>query len=66
MKQRDPLAIQAAALATEYGVPADRLREEWIERASIREYLGNMPREDAEIAAIYDACNVLGLPEPAV
>jgi hypothetical protein len=51
------------AIATEHGVPLDRLLEEWSERAAIREYLGGMPRDEAELAAIRDACDVLGLPQ---
>lgn len=55
---------QLAAIAAEHNVPLDRLHEEWSERAAIREYLGGMPRNEAELAAVRDACEVLGLPEP--
>ncbi len=55
---------QLAAVAVRHGVQLDRLLEEWSERAAIREYLGGMPRARAELAAVRDACEALGLPEP--
>jgi hypothetical protein len=54
---------QLAAISAAHGVPLDRLLEEWSERAAIREYLGGMPRDETELAAIHDACDVLGLPQ---
>lgn len=45
------------------GIPIARVVEEHSERAAIREYLGNMPREEAEVAALEDTCNVLEVPK---
>ena len=39
----------------------ERVRETWIERAAIREYLGGMPRAQAEMHAIHDTCEALGI-----
>lgn len=36
-------------------------KEAWSERAAIREYLGGMPRWEAERAAVQDAGEVMGL-----
>ena len=54
---------QLAAIAARHGVAPDRLHEEWSERSAIREYLGGMPRSRAELAAVRDACEMLGLPQ---
>lgn len=54
---------QLAAIALQHGVAIERLHEEWAERASIREYLGGLPRAKAERVAVSDACAMLGLPE---
>jgi hypothetical protein len=43
----------------------DELAEEHAERAAIREYLGGMPRDEAEDAAVGDACEVFGVPHLA-
>ena len=64
--KRDTAAARdrLAAISAEHAAPLDRLLEEWSERAAIREYIGGMSRAQAELAAVRDACEVLGLPEP--
>lgn len=37
------------------------VKETWAERAAIREYLGGMPRERAELEAVRDTAEMLGL-----
>ena len=39
----------------------DLVTETWNERAAIRQYLGNMPRAQAEPLALKDTCEVLGI-----
>ena len=51
-----------AGIARRGDILIARVVEEHAERAAIREYLGNMPREEAEAAAVEDTCNVLGVP----
>jgi hypothetical protein len=51
-----------AGIARRGGIPIARVIEEHAERSAIREYLGNMPREEAETAAVEDTCDVLGVP----
>jgi len=51
-----------AGIARRGGIPISRVVEEHAERAAIREYLGGMPREEAEAAAVEDTCDVLGVP----
>ena len=41
-------------------LPLARVVEEHAERAAIREYLGGMSRDEAEIAAIEDTADMLG------
>lgn len=53
---------QLADIARRGGLPLSRVVEEHAERAAIREYLGGMPREEAEAAAVGDTCDVLGVP----
>lgn len=53
---------QLADVARRSGVPLVRVVEEHEERSSIREYLGGLPREEAEVAAVEDTCAVLGVP----
>ena len=50
---------QLIAIALRYKVPHPRVVEEWLERASIREYLGAMSREEAERAALEDVVDVI-------
>jgi hypothetical protein len=51
-------------LARETGQPRGRVLEEWSERAAIREYLGNVPRAEAEFRAIDDVRDVFGVQKP--
>jgi hypothetical protein len=51
-----------AGIAHRGGIPIARVIEEHAERAAIREYLGGMTRDEAEIAAIDDTCDLLGVP----
>ena len=51
-----------AGIVRRGGIPLGRVVEEHAERAAIREYLGNMPREEAEAAAVEDTCDMLGVP----
>lgn len=53
---------QIADVARRSGVPLVRVAEEHEERSAIREYLGGLPREEAEVAAVGDTCDVLGVP----
>lgn len=53
-----------ARLARETGQPRARVLEEWGERAAIREYLGNLPRAEAELRAIEDVRDVFGAQKP--
>jgi hypothetical protein len=39
----------------------DLVTETWNERAAIRQYLGGMPRAQAELLALKDTCEVLGV-----
>jgi len=50
-----------ADIARRGDIPIAHVVEEHAERSAIREYLGNMPREEAEAAAVEDTCNVLGV-----
>ena len=52
---------QLADVARRSGVPLVRVVEEHEERSAIREYLGGLPREEAEGAAVEDTCDVLGV-----
>lgn len=54
------IAIHLATSKTDVGVQLARVREEWSERAAIREYLGGIPRWQAERAAVDDAGIALG------
>ena len=58
-----PIYGRLAGLARRHGVDLDLLLEEWAERAAIREYLGEIPRTEAERLAVVDACEALGLQE---
>lgn len=51
-----------SGIARRGGIPLARVTEEHEERAAIREYLGGMSREEAEVAAIDDVCDVLEVP----
>jgi len=57
--QKKPLA----SIARRARVPVARVTEEHSERSAIREYLGGMPREAAEEAALQDTCDVFGVTE---
>jgi hypothetical protein len=57
------LREQLHEIARHGGVPIERVVEEHAERAAIREYLGGMPRAEADRAALRDACEVFGLPD---
>ena len=50
---------QLVAIVADHGVNPDHLREVWSERAAIREYLGGLPRAQAEQAAIGDVREIL-------
>lgn len=52
-----------AGIARRGGIPIARVIEEHEERAAIREYLGGMSRDEAEIAAVEDVCDALGVPQ---
>lgn len=52
---------QLSHIARQAGVSIARVTEEHAERSAIREYLGGMPRAQAEEAALGDTCNVLGV-----
>lgn len=54
---------QLIDIAQRSGLPIDRVVEEHAERAAIREYLGNMSRDEAEQAAICDTRSMFGLEE---
>ena len=58
-----PVYGRLAGLAKRHGVDLSRLLEEWAERAAIREYLGEIPRAEAERLAVVDACAALGIQE---
>lgn len=58
-----PVYGRLAGLAKRHGVDLARLLEEWAERAAIREYLGEIPRAEAERLAVVDACEALGIQE---
>lgn len=62
-KVSGPIYGRLAGLAKRHGVNLDLLLEEWAERAAIREYLGEIPRAEAERLAVVDACEALGLQE---
>ena len=51
-----------SGIARRGGIPLARVVEEHEERAAIREYLGGMSRDEAEIAALEDTCDALGVP----
>jgi hypothetical protein len=53
---------QLAAIARRSRVPLARVVEEHAERSAIREYLGELPREEAEASAVVDTRDVLGVP----
>jgi len=53
---------QLQGIARRGGVPIARVVEEHAERAAIREYLGGMPRDEAEAAAVNDTADALGVP----
>lgn len=53
---------QLHEVARRSGVPIERVVEEHAERSAIREYLGGMPRDEAEAAAVDDTADVLGVP----
>ena len=55
------LKKQIADIAKRAGLPIARVVEEHSERAAIREYLGGMPRAEAETAALEDTCDVFGI-----
>lgn len=52
---------QLSDIARRARLPIGRVIEEHAERAAIREYLGDMPREEAEVLAVRDTCEVLGV-----
>ena len=54
---------QLASIARRTRISVASLTEEHAERSAIREYLGGMPREAAEEAALQDTCDVFGIPE---
>jgi hypothetical protein len=54
---------EIASLARRSRISVASLTEEHAERAAIREYLGGMPRAEAEKAALADTCDVFGIPE---
>jgi len=56
------LRERLAAIARRGRVPLARVVEEHFERSAIREYLGELPREEAEAAAVDDTRDVLGVP----
>lgn len=58
-----PIYGRLAGLAKRHGMKLDLLLEEWTERAAIREYLGEIPRAEAERLAVVDACEALGIQE---
>lgn len=55
------LKEQLASIAKRARVPIARVTEEHSERSAIREYLGGMPRPEAEAAALQDTCDVFGI-----
>ncbi len=55
------LREQLAAIACRGRVPLTMVVEEHAERSAIREYLGELPREEAEAAAVDDTCDVFGV-----
>jgi len=57
-----PFHEQLADIARRGRVPLARVVEEHAERSAIREYLGDVPREEAEVAAVADTHDVLGVP----
>lgn len=48
------MKVRVGRLAKSHGVKLADATEYWSERAAIREYLGEMPRGDAEVAALSD------------
>ena len=52
-----------AGIARRGGILIARVVEEHAERAAIRAYLGGMPRAEAEVAAVGDTCDALGVPQ---
>lgn len=52
---------QLQGIARRGGLPIARVIEEHAERAAIREYLGEMSRDDAEAAAVEDTADALGV-----
>jgi len=54
---------QLQRIARRGGLSIARVIEEHAERAAIREYLGEMSREEAEAAAVEDTADVLGVPK---
>jgi hypothetical protein len=61
VKVPGPVHGRLSAVAKKHGVDLGLLLEEWAERAAIREYLGEIPRAEAERLAVVDACEALGL-----
>jgi hypothetical protein len=49
------------AISRRAGVPIAQVIEVFTERSAIREYLGEMSRSAAEVAALEDTCDVLGI-----
>jgi len=58
------LKKQLLDIAKRARVPLERVVEEHSERAAIREYLGGMPRAQANAEAVRDTCDVLGVSMP--
>jgi hypothetical protein len=52
---------QLAAIARRGRIPLADVVEERAARSAIREYLGELPRDQAEIAAVADTRDVLGV-----
>ena len=52
---------QLASIAKRARVPLAQVVEEHSERSAIREYLGEMPRAEAEEAALQDTRDVFGI-----
>lgn len=59
--KKPTLQEQLVAIARRARLPIARVIEEHAERSAIREYLGGMPREEAEAAAVEDTRDVLGV-----
>ena len=57
------LKKQLASIARRARVSVAHVTEEHAERSAIREYLGEMPRAEAEDAALQDTRDVFGISE---